>query len=478
MFPPALDHDDFFGKVLASFPDGSVNVFDRELRYLYAGGRGLGATGLSSSMLTGKRLADLFTPESVQYVEPFYRRAFAGESVRFDLPVFNRVFGMSAAPFDHDGDEVTSIIVVAQDITEAKRTESALAESEARLQLALDVASVSTWDLDVASGSIHPSESVDQLLGTPAGSPPRTLEALVARVHPDDREQVVSGIMSTIASGAYHSAEFRVLRTDGTTRWVLSRAEPFRNDEGHVTRLLGAMIDVTAQHEAGERLRESSRRKDDLLAVLGHELRQPVQAAMAALGVMQARIGRETGERARVTLERQVGHISRLVDDLLDVGRILRGEVVLNTRAIDLSNSVQLALETVAASKPHRHDVIFEPPHEPALVRADPDRLQQVLVNLIGNALKYTPPGGRIEMQVDNDGASVVFRIADSGAGIDPGDLPHVFDLFTRGDQDGRGLGVGLAVVRRIVEQHGGDVTAESAGRGQGAVFVMRLPKA
>lgn len=350
-----LEGDDFLAALLARIPNGSVNVFDPDLRYIFAGGEGLAAAGLSPEMLVGRTVAELFTAESAALVEPFYRRALAGEAVRFDLPVFGRVYSISAGPFERDGDSITSIIAVSQDITDVKSIESALAASEARLRVA-------------------------------------------------------------------------------------------------------------------------DRRKDDFLAILAHELRQPVQAAHGALALLRTSTDAETAERARQVLERQVGQISRLVEDLLDAARIVRGEAPLKLRPLDIRESVTTAVDTVVATDGAKHIVQLDVPREKVLVSADPERIHQVFVNLVGNAVKYSPGDTRIEVRVTRTADLAAIEIVDEGVGIDSSELPSIFDLFARAAQDQPGLGVGLAVVRRIVEGHGGRVEASSAGRGAGARFTVTLP--
>ena len=471
-----LDGDALLARVLDRFPNGSVNIFDSDLRYLYAGGEGLAATGLSPSTLVGKRLDDLFTPESVKLVEPFYRRALAGETVRFDLPVFDRVYSVSAAPYVFDDDSVSSIIAVAQDITDAKKTEAALAESEARLQLALEVAGVSTWELDVRTGAVQLSESVYRVLGLENGDLALTLEGFLRVVHPDDRARLDEAMKASIEAGSRYAADFRIVRADGAVRWLLVRAQTFRDDDGVAARMVGAMIDVTVQRELEEKLQRIYRSKDDLLAVLGHDLRQPVQAAVVALGVLESRTSQESAERARQVLGRQVLQMSRLVDELVYAARVVRSEAPLQRSTFDLVESVHAAIETTNAGFGERHQIRLALPSEPVLIHADQQRIQQVLLNLIGNAVKYTPDGGLVHVELMTDAEGVLIRVADSGKGIDPDHLPHIFELFTRGERDASGLGVGLAVVRRIVEQHGGDVSAFSEGSGRGAEFIVRLP--
>src|SRR5918993_2626858 len=412
-----LDGDALLARVLDRFPNGSVNIFDSDLRYLYAGGEGLAATGLSPSTLVGKRLDDLFAPESVKLVEPFYRRALAGETVRFDLPVFDRVYSVSAAPYVFDDDSVSSIIAVAQDITDAKKTEAALAESEARLQLALEVAGVSTWELDVRTGEVHLSESVYRVLGLENGDLALTLEGFLRVVHPDDRARLDEAMKASIEAGSRYAADFRIVRADGAVRWLLVRAQTFRDDDGVPARMVGAMIDVTVQRELEEKLQRIYRSKDDLLAVLGHDLRQPVQAAVVALGVLESRTSQESAERARQVLGRQVLQMSRLVDELVYAARVVRSEAPLQRTTFDLVESVHAAVETTNAGFGERHRISLDLPSAPVLIHADQQRIQQVLLNLIGNAVKYTPDGGLVHVELMTDAEGVLIRLADSGKG-------------------------------------------------------------
>ena len=233
---------------------------------------------------------------------------------------------------------------------------------------------------------------------------------------------------------------------------------------------------VTAQLELEEKLRRIYRSKDDLLAVLGHELRQPVQAAVVALGVMEARTSKEAEQRAREVLGRQLLQMSRLVDELVYAARVIRSEASLQRSTFDLVESVHAAIEMTNAGFGERHQIALALPPAAVMIHADQQRIQQILLNLIGNAVKYTPHGGTINVELMTDDDGVLIRVADSGKGIDADRLPHIFELFTGGERNVSGLGVGLAVVRRIVEQHGGDVSAFSEGRGRGAEFIVRLP--
>jgi two-component system CheB/CheR fusion protein len=219
--------------------------------------------------------------------------------------------------------------------------------------------------------------------------------------------------------------------------------------------------------------------KDEFLALVAHELRQPLHASLAALRLMAAHTSREAGEHARTVVERQVFQMNSLVEDLVDAARIVRGHVQLNVGPLDLRTAIRQVAESVRAlMDERRHAFVLSLPEHPLPLQADAVRLQQVFTNLLTNAAKYTEPGGRITLTVtcEADQAAVVVR--DTGRGIDAAALPTIFDLFTRGAPDVRGFGVGLAVTRRLVELHGGTVRASSEGPGLGSEFTISLPLA
>lgn len=217
--------------------------------------------------------------------------------------------------------------------------------------------------------------------------------------------------------------------------------------------------------------------KDEFLALVAHELRQPLHASLAALRMMAARPSRESGEHARSVIERQVTQMTRLVEDLVDAARIVRGHVQLTLAEIDLRTTIERAADSVRPLMAERqHRFVVSAPDAAISIAGDAMRLEQVISNLLMNAAKYTDPGGTIEVSVSVDGHRATIIVADNGRGIEPSVLPRIFDLFTRADSDIRGFGVGLAVTRRLVELHGGTVQASSRGAGQGAEFRVLLP--
>ncbi|HYX91093.1 MAG TPA: HAMP domain-containing sensor histidine kinase [Myxococcaceae bacterium] len=241
----------------------------------------------------------------------------------------------------------------------------------------------------------------------------------------------------------------------------------------------GLAVDTARRYREA---READQRKDEFLAILGHELRHPLSPIVTALSLMKLREPR-VFERERAIMERQVGHLSRLVDDLLDVSRITRGKIQIEQERVDLHGVVARAVEMIAPQFERRgQHVMIVSSSEPLTVQGDAMRLEQVVTNLLTNAAKYTDPGGRIRVTLASDGGQAELRVSDSGMGIAPEILPRVFEAFVQDqaslDRAHGGLGLGLSIVRRLVEMHGGTVAAHSEGRGRGSEFVVRLPLA
>ena len=229
---------------------------------------------------------------------------------------------------------------------------------------------------------------------------------------------------------------------------------------------------------ARERSDALSRRKQDFLGLLSHELRNPLSAIHAALAVMRARDGMQAGQRARLVIERQVEHIGRLVDDLVDTARIERGTLSLQLEPVDLRDVLSTAVDMAQPSVAHRQQAFdWEASGEPIVVNGDRVRLQQVFSNLLLNASKYTPEQGRIALSTYRAGSDFCVEVRDNGRGIAAEDLSRVFEPFVRATRDEPGLGVGLYVARTLVEQHGGVISVDSGGLHTGATFTVRLPE-
>jgi signal transduction histidine kinase/ActR/RegA family two-component response regulator len=273
----------------------------------------------------------------------------------------------------------------------------------------------------------------------------------------------------------------RIAAVDGRTINVyLSLSASKSDDETERLNLIVTDLSALLDAQSGrDRAEQESQAKDEFMAMLAHELRNPLSAISAAVQVLEASNGRDAPAlRARSIIGRQVHHLARLVDDLLDVGRVVTGKIALDRRPIDFADLVHRA---VAVCSERQTDQRLEVSTQPVWIEGDLVRMEQIINNIVGNAVKYTPAGGSIRVYVGAEGCDAVLRVEDTGYGIAPELLPRVFDLFVQGertlDRAQGGLGIGLTLVRRLVELHGGTVAAFSDGPGRGSAFTVRLPK-
>jgi len=286
-----------------------------------------------------------------------------------------------------------------------------------------------------------------------------------------------------------HENQFRVRTLDGSYRWFSVRGVPVFNLDGSVREWVGANTDFHDRKMAEDALRrlatdlsDRDRRNDEFLATLAHELRNPLAPIRSGLQVLQlSDITDEEANQTRVMMERQLGQLVRLVDDLMDVSRIVTGKFELQIKSVLLSDVLNNAIETSRSLIDQmNHKLSVSLPGNPIRLDADFTRLSQVLLNLLNNAAKYSEPNGNISVNAVQEGNDVIISVRDSGIGISSEHLPVIFDMFTQADQSLEksrgGLGIGLSLVRRLVEMHGGTVEAKSAGAGSGSEFVVRIP--
>jgi PAS domain S-box-containing protein len=297
-------------------------------------------------------------------------------------------------------------------------------------------------------------------------------------VHPDDRAATEAEARRLFLGEETIWFENRYRTKGGEYRWLSWKARPYLAER----LLYSGAIDITERKHIEEQLREADRRKDEFLATLAHELRNPLAPLRNAAQLLKLpQLDSATVERSREIMERQVQHLVRLVDDLLDVSRVMRGKIVLRKESIDLASIVARAVETVQPLiDAQAHTLKIELPSEPLPLEADPVRLTQVVGNLLTNAAKYTEAGGCITLTAVRDGDTAVLRVRDTGIGIAAEMLPKIFDLFIQvepgASQSQGGLGIGLTLVKNLLAMHQGTIEAASAGLGQGSEFVVRLP--
>lgn len=400
------------------------------------------------------------------------------EVERFGTKERRFVLNNGAPIFDRHG-KVTGGVVAQLDITERIEAERELQKQQAWFQNLADNISQLVWMADADGEIFWYNKRWFEYTGT-------TLEDVqgwgwTQVHHPDHLDRVMKRWKRSHETGEVWEDTFPLKGKDGVYRWFLSRAQPVLDEEGKVIRWFGTNTDITQQRMSEEALREADRRKDEFLATLAHELRNPLAPIRTGLEVIKMADGNaELIERVRGTMENQTLHLVRLIEDLLDVSRITRGKLELRKTQFDLDEVIQTAAATVSpAVETHQHNLELEVPQEPLLVEADASRLSQMLSNLLVNAARYTPDGGNIKLSASAEGENVMISVRDDGRGIAPENQEKIFEMFTQGGIDSDlsgGLGIGLTLVRTLAEMHDGEVWLESEGEGRGSEFFLKLP--
>lgn len=409
----------------------------------------------------------------------------------------SRIFlDINSSPVFNRQGHVISAVTVFQDITERKQIEAALQQTNDRFYAAMRAVDGIVFEWNIETQLVYRSEGLLQLVGVRPEDAPSTQQWWLDRIHPDDRKRFEVEVSTILANADRYEEEYRVWHEAG--RWVdvWERGCLQRNAAGHLVRVIGFTTDVTnrkqiaAEREqllqreqaAREEAERANRLKDEFLAVLSHELRSPLNPILGWTKLLRSRRFDETRQQeALATIERNAKLQTQLIEDLLDISRIMRGKLTLNNAPVNLAFVISAAIETVQlAAEAKQINLEIDLASTVAPVWGDVARLQQVVWNLLSNAVKFTPTAGRITVQLHQIEQQVQIRVIDTGKGIAPQFISHVFDYFRQEDGSTTrkfgGLGLGLAIARQIVEMHGGHIWAESAGENQGATFTVQLP--
>ncbi len=387
-----------------------------------------------------------------------------------------------------------AIIAAVRDVTARHELVEQLRQSKDRHEATVIAAGLVLCDVDFAAGRVTFGGNCDGLLGQWPAELSGVLNDWVRRLHPEDAPRFRQALEDARSSGEPLRLEYRVRHADGHYVTVEHGAEPERGDDGEVSRLVGFLRDVSAQRSEQHRLerelqrrldelKDSDRRKDEFLATLAHELRNPlapIRNASMLLGLQDG--SAQSVDWVRRVIDRQTDHLARLIDDLLDVSRLTSDKMTLRLERVELNRVIDNAVDTLRSQiDAQRHRLTVDVPAG-LWLQGDQVRLTQVFANLLNNAVKYTSPGGAIEVRAAAEGAWVTVAVRDNGVGIPPDQIGHLFEMFFQVDRSieraHAGLGIGLTLVERLVRMHGGEVTARSEGIGRGSEFVVRLPLA
>jgi PAS domain S-box-containing protein len=455
-------------------------------------------TGYSREELQGTDFQAITHPEDLETGAALTAQLAAGEISAFSIEKrylrkdgaitwVSLTFSLHRIRLPH---EEPYFIAMMQDITMRKRAEEGRREAEALFRTLAEGIPSMAW-VRRSDGSY---EYLNPQWHTYTGWSAADLaeHGHEELIHPDELPKVKRLHQAAVASGSEYATEFRHRRQDGEWRWTDSRVAPVRDAEGKIRRWVGMLTDIHDQRQEREHLldnersarteaEEASRLKDEFLAIVSHELRTPLSAIFGwSQLLLSPKIADTELQKGLETISRNARSQAQIIDDLLDMSRIITGKIRLDLQTVDLSQMLEKALDSVrpaAAVKGVRIEAMIKPSFP---VKGDPDRLQQILWNLFSNAIRFTPQGGKMQVALERVSSHLEVSVSDTGEGIDPEFLPFVFDRFRQ--QDGStsrthgGLGLGLSIVRNLVELHGGEIRALSAGVGKGSTFILHLP--
>ena len=475
-----------------------IGVAGLDQRIVYLNRAGMAMSGLEPEQLASINVRDFFPESERDRIISVITASEGSEDVVVDT-WFQHLKTAQLIPVswsflrlrDASGN-VSGYATVTRDLSERAKAETLLRASEERRRLALDAAELGMWHVDPATRATTTDARFRAIFGT-TEEWTDYLQA-VAVIHPDDQPAVLEAVAAAtrLDDPAPYAIEYRIVLPDGSLRWVAAKGRSAVAGAGPTRRVVsfdGTVADITDQKRREDEreqlvacLRDQDQRKDEFLAILAHELRNPLAPIRNGLQLMKlARNNGDAAEQARSMMERQVGHMVRLIDDLLDLSRISQGKLELMRERIELAVVVRNAVET---SQPlieqMGHTLSIVVPTVPIYLDGDMFRLTQVVSNLLSNSAKYTERGGRIRLHAEQQGSEIVVTVEDNGMGIPTHMLSRVFEMFTQVDRtlemSKGGMGIGLSLVQRLVELHGGSVLAHSEGQGRGSAIHVRLP--
>ncbi len=459
-----------------------IAYVDQDLKYQFANASYEKWFGVPIADVVGRPVWDVVGQHAYEVALPKIEQVMKGERVVWEgeLPYRHgpaRFVHVEYIPHASPDGQVIGYYALIQDISKRYEAEKALHESESRFRDLADNILQLAWTCDELGQVTWYNRRWYEF----TGQTPEDAKGMGwANVHhPDHVERVKEIIADCAAKECMWQDTFPLRRHDGVYRWFLSRAVPIRDNEGNVIRWFGTNTDITEQMELEHALKEADRRKDEFLAMLAHELRNPLAPIRSGIDLLM--MDPRSPQEPLEVMEEQVRHLVRLVDDLLDVSRITRGKVELRKENVQLQKVIRKAVNSIEPYAEQKNiSCTVELPEEPIWLKADPVRLAQIFENLIINGVKYTEEGGQIDVTLRRQESKAIVSIQDNGIGIDTELMPRVFELFAQSsrsfDREPGGLGIGLTIVKSLVELHKGSVDVKSEGLGKGSEFIVQLP--
>jgi PAS domain S-box-containing protein len=437
---------------------------------------------------TARFIAEFIHPDDVEPYQQAIARAldtrdrfyYAGRFYRASDRALRWFEFTGLLHMDADGKPL-SMIGTAADITDRKSAERALFESRERLEKIIRQAATGVVEADADGRIVMANDAYCAMLGYTQDELIGTSIADITA--PNSVAPTMEALEKLVNEGQGFTIDKQYRRKDGSLLWATSSVNALHSPEGQLQGLVAIIVEITKRKQAEESLKQADRRKDEFLAMLAHELRNPLAPIGAAAELLQmVKLDEERVRKTSQIIGRQVRHMTSLVDDLLDVSRVTRGLVALDNEPLDIGQVVADAVEQVTPlMRARRHRLGLQMTPETPLVMGDKKRLVQVIANLLNNAAKYTSEGGDILVKTDVRDGDVLIQVTDNGIGMAPELTSRAFDLFTQAertsDRSSGGLGLGLALVKSLVELHEGTVTANSPGLGKGSTFTVRLPR-
>jgi PAS domain S-box-containing protein len=471
-----------------------IAYVDRDCRYRLNNGAYERWFGRPRSEITGRTMQDVLGDEAWIVIGPYVSAALAGETVNYELEVHYRDAGTrwiraQYVPHRDHGGTVVGVVVMVDDVSGTKKTEAALRHSLEEMRALFDAAPVGIWVAhDARCTRVTGNQYANRLLNVESGTNVARLDQVVRptriQVQRDGIDVPARDLplqrATSSARPVYNQQLELVVEGQGTVH-LFGNAAPLFDEAGRVRGAVGVFVDASERKRAEAALKQADRRKDEFLATLAHELRNPLAPIRNALQILRTSAASEQdAQQAREMIDRQTQQMVRLIDDLLDVSRITSGKMRLRREPVSLHDVVLSAVET---SRPiierFGHQLSVTLPDAPCTLDADPTRLAQVFSNLLNNAAKYTDAGGHIWLTAQRDGNRVSVRVKDSGIGIAAEQLPHIFAMFSQVtpalERSHGGLGIGLSLARGLVQMHGGSIEASSDGVNMGSEFIVRL---